>query len=135
MCYYGKHGEEKIEQKAKKDIKAFKVLNAIIATNGSGRVVGYESPFRRERYRIGETKSVDGFGLEYMYGRNWVVIGEGLHAYSNEEKAFIERNSFCGSVVVALFVIPKGAKYYVNKHKEIVANKMKFAKVLKSIRP
>lgn len=100
----------------------------------------YYSPYRRTKWKVGETKTVASFGDARGYkGRfkkrlpeGGIVIGRGLHAY--EEKKYAKRRQ--RNVKIVRCTIPAGTPYILGAGHEIVSLSLRFdAVVSKRVEP
>jgi len=58
-------------------------------------------------------------------------VRQGYHAFSTLKRAMNSISTYGNELVIGLFIIPKGAKYYVNPAKCIVSNQIIFKEVIK----
>jgi len=76
------------------------------------------SPFRLEKYSLGEIKSIQG----NLIGNSLGEIHVGLHSYSSAIHANFFKSSY---EMIYECIIPKGSKYYYNpNHNEYVSNQL-----------
>lgn len=103
---------------AKKDIKVYKLL------------VKYEctSPHRNERYWRGDTKRVTLGKVVVLFKKSEyrVMVEEGMHAYTTRKSADCDYAR--SSCYVHEMVVPKGSKYYLGIHGDIVSDTLHWPK-------
>ena len=120
---------------AKEDIVCFKVVKKFYP--------GVYVPYFRYTsttmgYKIGETYKSD-VVISYGYDGGYNAINEGLHCYDSTAKVKYSEDgieiflngrecaklySYDNDPAVLKCIIPKGTKYYKNKHGEIVTEKL-----------
>ena len=135
MCYKAFTKKAKTAQIAEKDIKVYK-----ICVNTDHIVVSY---FRKYIYVPLEITHEISITFVEEFGLNYVA--DGYHSYKsckwyphvskyNELAAVIEDTyrtyHYKSPVVIAEFIIPKGAIYYENTNGEIVSNKIMFTGII-----
>jgi hypothetical protein len=90
----------------------------------------FKAPHRQFEYEPGytyyQTDQEDKFtfDLHYKGGAHCVVIDRGLHCTSSIARANVH------GLVVAEFIIPKGAQYFVGERDEMVTDQYTFKRVL-----
>lgn len=111
------------ERIAEEDIIVYKVL--LERDDGS-----YCSPFQAMKYEKGKTYCADvkGSYQRWFHEDYYVIISEGLHAYTKESYAsnIFGPNNFCSCEHFEM-TIPKGAKYWISLDgREIVSDTLIF---------
>lgn len=107
---------------ADKDIVVYKIL--LEYTDGT-----YHSPYRYAPYEIGKLYTANIRYHERLaykvdeYPITNTVIGEGLHAYTSMDTAFLQAFIIDGIVFEA--IIPKGAMYVLGTDNDIVSTQLK----------
>ena len=115
MCFLI-HNDHQVSQIATEDIVCFKRM---IPFNHNILI----TPYRDFEYKIGKTYSAE-FSDKLGIG----IIEEGLHSYTNKERAKLWKTS---DEIVVKCIIPKGSIYYFNPNdEEYVSNKLYVKKTL-----
>lgn len=129
MCWVGKITDFRI---------AFKDVPVIKVCYKSKHISGYLSKIRKHIYDLNKTeKSKLGISRYKPSTDFFLEINEGLHSYeatafwkgwdkyynTSEIVGQISDESCCYNYLVGF--IPKGSIYFINKHGEIVSNKLK----------
>lgn len=124
-----KQAINKLKCTATKDIVVYKRLKRYKKwANKNGKGYIYESPYQRFKYNLGYEYNVQRFQIFESCIDNKLRIYQGLHSYTNYETARNRKNI---NEVIVKCIIPKGSKYFLGIHNDIVSDKLILVKELK----
>lgn len=104
---------------AEKDIIVYKTLDHRNSFTGEKRLC---TPYRYHPISFTDGKCVMAGNLEC---ENEIGVNIGFHSYVNEGKAKISCKAFTETKMTKHWsIIPKGSKYFLGKHEDIVSNNL-----------
>lgn len=108
----------------KTDIKVYKLLERL--TYEKSKIIGGVSPFAYYRYERGFQYTESDFSRK-INGLFELEIEQGLHAYVDKNTALKEKKDskiWDWHFHIIEMWIPRGAKYFIGTHNDIVTNKL-----------
>ena len=113
-------------KKAKKDIKVFKVLEL----NGLFLHSPYYNKERCWAINWLYKSNIQGdVSFQENLFRSMIEVSQGFHAYTSLNDAYLKK-LLNKDYVVCEAIIPKGSRYYLGTHGDIVSNQLKITKIL-----